>query len=384
MPAPIVQIDYDLIKQVAQRFQRQTEQVQTIRLQIQQVAEPLIAGAWQGAAATAFANEYQTQLLPALQRLTLVLRTAQQVSLELSGILHEAEREAASLFRAEVVLNQTTDQAGTYKEAYLEISEMRPVEGELYLAGGADMRQGIHPSDADQGQIGNCFVVASLAAVAQNNPDVIRNAIEDNGDGTYTVTFYQREADTRFNRLNNWFDNGFDPVKITVTAEFPVLADGTQPYIHENQEVLDGKRELWPAIMEKAYAQFLSQSSNPIDMYSTLNKGGNPADVLEAITGQRSEINEPQTYSIHQLATMHNNQQAIIFGTPNPSDPSVNQPAFINKQLQPKHAYYVSHIDQQRNRVTLRNPWSWDEPPVTVDYADLEQVFNVVITNPID
>lgn len=384
MPAPIVQIDYDLIKQVAQRFQRQTEQVQTIRLQIQQVSEPLIAGAWQGAAATAFASEYQTQLLPALQRLTLVLRTAKQISLELSGVLHEAEREAASLFRAEVVLNQTTDQAGKYKEAYLEISEMRPVEGELYLAGGADMRQGIHPSDADQGQIGNCFVVASLAAVAQNNPDVIRNAIEANGDGSYTVTFYRREADTRFNRLNNWFDNGFDPVKITVTAEFPVLADGTQPYIHENQEVLDGKRELWPAIMEKAYAQFLSQSSNPIDMYSTLNKGGNPADVLEAITGQRSAINEPQTYSIHQLATMHNNQQAIIFGTPDPSDPSVNQPAFINKQLQPKHAYYVSHIDQQRNRVTLRNPWSWDEPPVTVDYADLEQVFNVVITNPID
>jgi len=81
---------------------------------------------------------------------------------------------------------------------------------------------------------------------------------------------------------------------------------------------------------------------------------------------------------------MHNNQQAIIFGTPDPSDPSVNQPAFINKQLQPKHAYYVSHIDQQRNWVTLRNPWSWDESPVTVDYADLEQVFNVVITNPID
>ncbi len=384
MPALIVQIDYDLIKQIAWRFQRLAERVTAIRQQLQQVAERLIAGEWQGAAAVKFANEYQSQLVPAFQRLTSVLTTAQQLSLEMSGVIQAAEREAASLFRSQVVLNQTTDRAGKYKAAYLEISEMRRVEGQLFVAGGADMRQGIHPSDADQGQIGDCFVVASLAAIAQHNPDVIRNAIEDNGDGTYTVTFYQRESNNRFNRLNNWLDNGYDPVKITVTAEFPVLADGTQPYIYENQEMLDGKRELWPAIMEKAYAQFLSQSDDPIDMYSTLNRGGNPADVLEAITGEPSITTEPQTYSIRQLAELHNGKQAIIFGTHEPDNPLVNQPAFVNKQLQPKHAYYVSHVDQQRNRVTLRNPWSWDEPPVTVNYSDLDQLFNTVVTNPID
>ncbi|MFD3163516.1 C2 family cysteine protease [Herpetosiphon sp. NSE202] len=384
MAAPIVQIDYDRMQQISLRFQRLAERVSWLRQQLQQVAERLIAGAWQGAAAVKFANEYQTQLVPAIHRLSTVLNIAQELSLEVSGVIQSAEDEAARLFRSQLVLNQTTDQAAKYQAAYLDISEMRRVEGQLYVAGGADMRQGIHPSDADQGQIGDCFVVASLAAIAQHNPDVIRNAIEDNGDGSYTVTFYQRESNNRFNRLNNWLDNGYDQVKITVTAEFPVLADGTHPYIYENQEMLNGKRELWPAIMEKAYGQFLSQSSDPIEMYSTLNRGGNPADVLEAITGQPSVLADPKTYSMRQLAELHNSKQAIIFGTHEPENPLVNQAAFVNKHLQPKHAYYVSHVDQQRNRVSLRNPWSWNEPPIIVNYADLDQVFNSVVTNPID
>jgi hypothetical protein len=31
--------------------------------------------------------------------------------------------------------------------------------------------------------------MSSLAAIAEANPDVIRNMIKDNGDGSYTVTF---------------------------------------------------------------------------------------------------------------------------------------------------------------------------------------------------
>jgi len=40
-----------------------------------------------------------------------------------------------------------------------------------------------------QGVLGDCYFMASLAAVAHNYPEIIKNMIRDNPDGTYTVTF---------------------------------------------------------------------------------------------------------------------------------------------------------------------------------------------------
>ena len=48
------------------------------------------------------------------------------------------------------------------------------------------------PSRADtrQGQLGDCYFIASLASIADKNPTAVANMFMDNGDGTYTVRFY--------------------------------------------------------------------------------------------------------------------------------------------------------------------------------------------------
>jgi hypothetical protein len=51
--------------------------------------------------------------------------------------------------------------------------------------GGAD------PSDVKQGALGDCYLLAALAAVAKTNPALIERMISDNGDGTYNVTIYE-------------------------------------------------------------------------------------------------------------------------------------------------------------------------------------------------
>src|SRR5205085_9952992 len=43
--------------------------------------------------------------------------------------------------------------------------------------------------DVRQGAAGDCYYLASLAAVAKTNPSIIRNHIADLGDGTYAVQF---------------------------------------------------------------------------------------------------------------------------------------------------------------------------------------------------
>jgi hypothetical protein len=75
----------------------------------------------------------------------------------------------------------------------------------LFLPG--DDGTGVHPDDVRQGAIGDCWLVASMAALAQQRPDLVEDMIRLNDNGTYTVTLY---------------DDG-RPVQVTVTPDFPLL-----------------------------------------------------------------------------------------------------------------------------------------------------------------
>ena len=85
------------------------------------------------------------------------------------------------------------------------------------------------PSDIEQGDLGDCYLMASLSALAAQDPQKIKDALCDNGDGTVTV------------RL---FNNDREPMFITVDKTIP-QKDGNAVY---------GQNALWVQMMEKAYA----------------------------------------------------------------------------------------------------------------------------------
>jgi hypothetical protein len=43
--------------------------------------------------------------------------------------------------------------------------------------------------DVNQGNLGDCYLLASLAGTAYRTPSTIQNMFTDNGDGTFTVRF---------------------------------------------------------------------------------------------------------------------------------------------------------------------------------------------------
>lgn len=127
-------------------------------------------------------------------------------------------------------------------------AEYERPEGDVFIEGEGE-GSGPHPSDILQGALGDCYLLASLAAVAQENPEVLENMIRTNDNGTYTVTFY---------------DDG-EPVEITVTSDLPL--ESGSPVFSGNEEQSDspdGRAELWPLIIEKAYAQ-LNESYGEIE-----------------------------------------------------------------------------------------------------------------------
>jgi hypothetical protein len=107
----------------------------------------------------------------------------------------------------------------------------------------------VHMSDPRQGQLGDCYFIAGMIAVARTKPDAIRAMIAEQGDGNYVVTL--RGAGTYLYLLPA-------DVRVEVDQRYPAGGAGKPVYAKlADEEEVDGqvRYELWPMMLERAYAQ---------------------------------------------------------------------------------------------------------------------------------
>jgi hypothetical protein len=210
---------------------------------------------------------------------------------------------------------------------------------------------GIQASDVKQGRIADCFLAASLGAVASAQPDAIKRAIKDNKDGTYTVRFFTID----WNGEKRAF-------KETVDADLPWDAMNDAPAYAKSTEQVAGKQhmELWPSILEKAYAQWKGT-------YDDIGHGGSSGDVMEALTGVRSSQTST-TGADDNDALWEKMKRASAAKRPMTAGSGDKDDA---KYKDPKagvygwHAYTVLGVDEKPGKagekpersVKLRNPW---------------------------
>ncbi|WP_164689652.1 WXG100 family type VII secretion target, partial [Herpetosiphon llansteffanensis] len=101
MAAPIVQADYEVLDQVAQRLSKNADSVTALQSTLKQTIDNL-RSTWIGDASVAFQNEMQADLLPAVQRLINAFQVAQGTTLEIKKVLQQAEQEASGLFKGDL------------------------------------------------------------------------------------------------------------------------------------------------------------------------------------------------------------------------------------------------------------------------------------------
>lgn len=197
------------------------------------------------------------------------------------------------------------------------------------------VNNGFNVSDPVQGQLGDCYFLGSMSAVAHVRPEVLQNMIRQNEDGSYTVTFQDRGED---------YSQPPVPVEVRVTADVPTSWSSRPAYVGDAE-----RDEIWPMILEKAFAKWKGG-------YESI-QGGLGTQALSALTGQSPEFfqmmpdaNPAEVFAQIQALT----QSGAVM--------TASSHAFVDAQVPGVvggHLYTLMGAVEQDGEqyIQLRNPW---------------------------
>ncbi len=200
---------------------------------------------------------------------------------------------------------------------------------------------GISFDDVVQGSIANCYLVGAFSAVAQSNPDTIKNALKENADGTVTVRFYEQST-----------SGTMKPVDVTIDRDLPQSSFGSARYGKSRE----GK-ELWVGLLEKAYAQWKGG-------YEPIGNGGYPGEVIAALTGKTTTYSSSEHTDENVLFTNIKNGAANHKAM---TSPTFGKDAGVDYSGTGVYAWHVYTVlgaveESGTKYVQLRNPWGSSEP----------------------
>lgn len=184
---------------------------------------------------------------------------------------------------------------------------------------------GASSADIKQGMADDCYLIASIGALADKNNSSITSMFKDNMDGTWAVRFYRFE---RSRYIEDW---------VTVDRQLPVNSSGWTVFQGVGGHINDTRNELWAALAEKAYAQWDRGNS-----YAGLNRGWAHFP-LSYITGASaySTVDMKQTNTT-LVSAVTNNQPVVIY-------------RYMDSSRMRTHAYYVKSYFN--GTFHLYNPW---------------------------
>lgn len=228
----------------------------------------------------------------------------------------------------------------------------RPTAAGTYrYASGSLFQNGISYSDVDQGQVGDCYFLASLGAVALKTPGAISNMFTDNGDGTFTVRF---------------FNNGTADY-VTVDRYLPTYDWGNFIYANDSSGMAydDIRNELWVALAEKAYAQ-ISQSGwtgqDTANSYEAI-AGGWAKTTLSQIRGIEADANWMNLSSMWSAFAAGRSVALHTNGT-------------TEAGIVGNHVYTLTGYNYSTGKYTVYNPWGGSDGFVELTGTQLMNNFS--------
>lgn len=216
-----------------------------------------------------------------------------------------------------------------------EITIRNGAHGELpgmpFIRGSGDDRE-IKGNDVRQGQLGNCYLMASLSAVAHFQPERIRGRLRALGPDASEVRIRDR-----------WYR----------VSHRPVLRQGQPVYARYGDTLQRGGttyHELWPMLFEKAAAASVGGYDSLISgpTWRGLNMlGYRTRLVVCTIT---PSLEQTLTRALAEKRPMVVGFVPLVGDTP------------LGKRMAVKSSHAYALVAKQGRRFVLRNPWGHSHP----------------------
>ena len=207
--------------------------------------------------------------------------------------------------------------------------------------------------DINQDGIGDCYLMATMGAIAHADPQRIKDRIGYNpATGEFDVTLWDGEQ--------------WRHVPVTQTdIDANIAAEGGSSV---DNFPMAGK-PLWPAVLESAYAKMHGKDLKGIER-------GLAPDAMEALTGNDGKWVIPAT---EWFTTQHIDTQ--ITEALKSNQPVTVSTSLFTGDLAATHVYAVETITGTGSdaTVTLRNPWGADDGPAVIQM----RLGDLVGTNPL-
>jgi len=179
-------------------------------------------------------------------------------------------------------------------------------------------------TDVNQGYLGDCYLIASMGAVAAANPAAIQALFSPQtpNQKSYAISLWGKQADA--SGATKYVKRTF-----TVDASIPVYTGGTTPH-YAGQ--LDGDvstngaqpgveaKPLWPILLEKAYAILRGREAGaPSGDYGAVgDSGGLPEEAMAALTGTAASpgyVPDADADVLAQFAGYVKDHRAVVCST---------------------------------------------------------------------
>ena len=236
------------------------------------------------------------------------------------------------------------------------------VKGELFVPGNYSVAA--TTDDIRQTDIGDCYFMSSMAAIAETHPDWLVNHIRDNGNQTYTVTFF----------------NGSSPRTVTVDNEFPVSnpkdANPNPVFAYFGRhDAGTNQNVIWPMVMEKAYAEKSFNGS-----YNWIGNGGWPDQALDTLTGKKTVLYSPGSVTFDQLAKWLGGGNAVVIAS---TSGGSDGEWYDDGKIAHSHAYFLKSLDLKNRTITMGNPWGQQDAEGLTE-KEFQQNVSGVYVNPVE
>jgi hypothetical protein len=215
-------------------------------------------------------------------------------------------------------------------EEFEECASVELPAATLFRAQGSESP--IDMEDVRQWRINDCYLMASLAAMARTpeGRQRISEMVTENRFGGALLSYTVR----------------FNHYEVTVDASLPLggveVARGAD----------EGRKEVWPLVIEKAYAALCGS-------YSNLH-WGDPSAILPALTGRPAEWKQAPRYGPADLENDLRMGKCAVFATVGPAEPQAKGAAakVLPYGLRCAHAYTAVSVGFKEGDyfVRLRDP----------------------------